>query len=344
MFDLSPWIPLPLIWGGIIAIAILFYSVLDGFDLGVGIMLPWARSEQHKQWMMASIAPFWDGNETWLVLGGGGLLAAFPLAYAIVMPALYAPLILMLLGLVLRGVAFEFRAKSEPKARRIWDAVFSGGSLVATLCQGLMAGRFLQGFSTDGRNFSGSLTENFNAWSLSVAFLLVSVYLLLGSTWLIMKTEGDCETWSRKQAKRALMSVVSMTLIVCITGLWIHNGDIEQERIWLLALACVLGAGCVIHIQRSLRNHQSIAGAFFGTIGIVVAGWVSLLTTLYPWIVPYRYTFDQAAASNTGLSIMLVGVIIIFPVILAYIGYCYYIFRGKVRSQGYEKMSTSKNL
>ena len=207
MFSFESFLDLPLVWYSLIGTAILMYILLDGFDLGVGILFPFAPSDQCRDRMMNSIAPFWDGNETWLVLGGGGLFAAFPLAYAILMPAFYIPIILMLLGLIFRGVAFEFRFKATGKSRRIWDYSFHFGSLVATFMQGMVLGTFVHGIAVDGRNFGGGAFDWLNAFSVMTGAALVTGYALLGATWTIMKTEADtqigrgdapamcCSTW-----------------------------------------------------------------------------------------------------------------------------------------------------
>ena len=229
MLDFSNYIDLPMVWYGLIATAIFLYVVLDGFDLGVGILFPFAPSDQCRDRMMASIAPFWDGNETWLVLGGGGLFAVFPLAYSILMPAFYIPITLMLLGLIMRGVSFEFRYKASDRSRKIWDYAFHFGSLIAAFTQGMMIGAFVQGVEVTGRQFSGGQFDWLNAYSVMTGLAVVCGYGLLGATWLIMKTEDVTQSWARKCAGYLFgyvaffMAMVSLSMPIMddrIRALW----------------------------------------------------------------------------------------------------------------------------
>jgi len=200
MLNFESFVDLPLIWYGLIATAVFLYILLDGFDLGVGILFPFAPTDQCRDRMMNSVAPFWDGNETWLVLGGGGLFAAFPLAYAVIMPALYIPVIIMLLGLIFRGVAFEFRFKATGKSRRIWDDAFHFGSLVAAFMQGVIIGAIVQGVKVDGRTYAGGAFDWLNAYSVMTGVAVIFGYALLGGTWLVMKTDGETRDWARRCA------------------------------------------------------------------------------------------------------------------------------------------------
>ena len=200
MLDFSAYIDLPLVWGFIIATAVFLYAALDGFDLGCGIIFPFAPSDKCRDSIMNSIAPFWDGNETWLVLGGGGLFASFPLAYSILMPAFYIPIMLMLLGLIFRGVAFEFRFKADESHKKIWDIAFHGGSVLAAFMQGIILGNFVQGVEVDGRNFAGGALDWANGFSIIAGLGVIFAYALLGSTWIIMKTNGITQEWARKVA------------------------------------------------------------------------------------------------------------------------------------------------
>jgi len=223
MFNLAPFIDLPLVWGILIAAVILLYVLLDGFDLGVGILFPFAPTDHCRDRMMHSIAPFWDGNETWLVLGGGGLFAAFPLAYAVLMPAFYIPIILMLLGLIFRGVAFEFRFKASGKSKRLWDYAFHFGSLVASFMQGGILGGFVQGVAVEGRSFSGGPLDWLSAFSVMTGLAVVFGYALLGSTWLVMKTEADTQAWARKTAAYVLLYVGLFMVLVSISMPFLHG-------------------------------------------------------------------------------------------------------------------------
>lgn len=211
-------IDLPFIWAGIIAFAVLAYVMLDGFDLGIGILFPSYPARAHRDLMMNSVAPIWDGNETWLVLGGGGLMAAFPLAYAIVMPALYVPLIVMLLALVFRGVAFEFRWKAETDAsRRLWDSSFAWGSIVAAFAQGIALGALVQGIPVKGRAYAGGWWDWLTPFSLLTGLALVAGYALLGATWLILKTDGEVQS---KAIRLARLTGLATVLFIGAVSIW----------------------------------------------------------------------------------------------------------------------------
>jgi cytochrome d ubiquinol oxidase subunit II len=333
MFDFSPWLDLPLIWGVLIATAVLMYVLLDGFDLGIGILFPFAPSDKCRDRMMNSIAPFWDGNETWLVLGGGGLFAAFPLAYAILMPAFYMPIIAMLMGLILRGVAFEFRFKAEGKSRRLWDYAFHLGSLDAAFCQGLILGAFVQGVQVTGRNFSGGPFDWASGFSVMTGIALVFGYALLGSTWLVMKTEDVTLEWARCVASYVLgfvgifMALVSMCIPFMNTRIkdfWFATPNIYYLSVIPLLTAVLFGL-----LWRDLHQSSREYRPFLISVGIFFMGYLGLGLSLYPWLIPYHYTIWDAAASTPGLSLLLVGVVPLLPLILFYTGYCYYIFRGK---------------
>src|SRR5690242_2700143 len=213
---------LPLIWAGLIAVAVLMYVLLDGFDLGIGILFPLARDPKHRDAMMESIAPIWDGNETWLVLGGGGLLAAFPLAYSILMPAFYIPILLMLLALILRGVAFEFRLRGRRRGKAFWTAAFTAGSLTATIAQGLVLGGFIQGVTLEDGAFAGGPLDWLTPYTVLVAAGLVAGYALLGSTWLIWRTEDELHGRARRWARTAAGAVATLLASVSFATLFVH--------------------------------------------------------------------------------------------------------------------------
>ena len=333
MFDFSSAIDLPLIWGVLIATAIFLYVLLDGFDLGIGILFPFAPSDKCRDRMMNSIAPFWDGNETWLVLGGGGLFAAFPLAYSVLMPAFYIPIIVMLLGLILRGVAFEFRFKAGVRSRRLWDYAFHYGSLSAAFCQGMILGAFVQGVEVDGRNFSGGPFDWATGFSLMTGIAVVFGYALLGSTWLVMKTEDVTMEWSRKVASYVLgfvgifMALVSIAMPFMnpqIKAFWFSTPNIY----YLLPIPLIT-AGLFAVVWRDLHRSKHEYRPFLASIGVFLMGYIGLGISIFPWIIPFKYTIWDAAASGPGLSLMLCGVAPLLPLILGYTGYCYYIFRGK---------------
>lgn len=331
MFSFEGFVDLPLVWFGLIATAIFLYVLLDGFDLGVGILFPFAPSDQCRNRMMNSIAPFWDGNETWLVLGGGGLFAAFPLAYAILMPALYIPVIFMLLGLIFRGVAFEFRFKAN-RSRVVWDYAFHFGSLVATFMQGMVLGAFVQGVKIDGRSFAGGPFDWLNAYSVMTGMALVFGYALLGATWLVMKTDGVTRDWARKCAAYVLgyvgffLVVVSVSMPMmspAIQTLWLSIPNV----FYLLPIPLTTAA-CFVMIWRDLHKGHEVR-PFLLSLGVFLTGYLGLGISLWPWLVPFEITFRQAAAAPPSQSLLLVGTLIMLPVVLTYTGYCYYLFRGK---------------
>lgn len=332
MFSLEGFVDLPLVWYGLIATAIFLYVLLDGFDLGVGILFPFAPSDSCRNRMMNSIAPFWDGNETWLVLGGGGLFAAFPLAYAILMPALYMPVILMLLGLIFRGVAFEFRFKATGRSRRLWDYSFHFGSLGATFMQGMVLGAFVQGIKVQGRSFAGGAFDWLNAYSVMVGMALVFGYALLGATWLIMKTDGITQDWARKCAGYVL-GYVGIFLGLVSISMPMMNADVKAlwfslPNFFYLLPIPLSSLVMLVMIWRGLHKGKEHL-PFFMSFGVFLTGYLGLGISLWPWLVPFNVSFRQAAAAPESQSLLLVGTIVMLPLILGYVGYCYYLFRGK---------------
>ena len=282
------------------------YVLLDGFDLGVGILYPFAPSEQCRNRMMNSVAPFWDGNETWLVLGGGGLFAAFPLAYSILMPAFYMPIIMMLLGLILRGVAFEFRFKAIGPDRFIWDTCFHFGSLTATFCQGIMLGAFVQGLDVVGRNYAGGPFDWATSFSMMTGMALVFGYGLLGATWLIMKTDGITQQWARRAALYLTLFVAFFMALVSISvpllNEYIKNFCFSFPNFFLLIPIPLATFIFFIQMIKDLLQEKAEYRPFILTISIFFMGYLGLGLSLYPWIVPYQVKIAQAAASGPGIS------------------------------------------
>jgi len=330
-------IDLVVVWAGIIAFAIAAYVVMDGFDLGIGILFPAFAVGEERDMAMNSIAPVWDGNETWLVLGGGGLFAAFPLAYAVVMPALYAPLIAMLLGLVLRGVAFEFRWR-DPNHRALWDFAFTSGSSVATFSQGLCLGALLQGITVVDRSYGGGWWEWLTPFSVLTGFGLMIGYALLGSCWLIWKTTGTLQEKAFKVAKLLGVALLSIIVIVSIATLFL---EAKYHTRWLdfpgvLATAQVPLATAILSYMffRCLKRRNERA-PFFAVLGLFGLCLVGLIISTWPDAIPGRISIWDAAAPDGSLSFMLVGVVILLPVILAYTAWAYWVFRGKVGTDGY---------
>jgi len=332
MLDFSSWLDLPLIWGFLIATAVFLYALLDGFDLGCGILFLFAPSDKCRDRIMNSIAPFWDGNETWLILGGGGMFAAFPVAYAIIMPALYLPVIFMLLGLIFRGVAFEFRFKSSEEHRKIWDIAFHAGSLLAAFMQGVILGNFVQGIEVNGRSFAGGPLDWANGFSIVTGLSLIFGYALLGATWLIMKTEDITQSWARGIASYVLVYVGLAMAIVSISMPFIDKRIIElwfslPNFFYLLPIPLFTALGFVL-LWKDLKSSNEVR-PFFLTIVLFFLSYLGIGISLYPWIVPFKFTIWEAAAVSTSQSLLLVGVIIFLPIILIYTAYSYYVFRGK---------------
>lgn len=333
MFDFSNYIDLPLIWGLLIAVAIFMYVLLDGFDLGIGILFPFAPSDKCRDTMMNSIAPFWDGNETWLILGGGGLFVAFPLAYSVLMPAFYIPIIIMLLGLILRGVAFEFRFKAIDRRKWIWDASFHFGSLTASFCQGMILGTFVQGVSANARNFTGGPFDWATGFSVMTGVALIFGYALIGACWCIMKTSDETNEWARKVAKYSLIYVCIFMGIVSISVPFVEENIrhfwFDFPNIIYLSPIPIITSLLVVKLYKQLKKGKCDYRPFLLSICIFSMGYLGLGLSLFPWIVPFEYTIWEAAAAGPGLSLMLVAVVPLLPLILAYTAYSYWVFRGK---------------
>ncbi|HEY1124352.1 MAG TPA: cytochrome d ubiquinol oxidase subunit II [Sphingobium sp.] len=330
-------IDLTVIWAGIIAIAIIAYVVMDGFDIGIGILFQSFKVGPDRDTAMNSIAPVWDGNETWLVMGGGGLLAAFPLAYAIILPALYAPLTAMLLGLVLRGVAFEFRWR-DAAHRKTWDVAFTLGSTIATLAQGITLGALLQGIRIEGRAYAGGWWDWLTPFSVLTGVGLVVGYSLLGACWLNWKTEGALQEQAAKLARRLGMLLL---LVIGLVSLMTLGLEPEYYTRWLaypgvLATAQVPLATLIVTVMfyRSLNKRQD-AAPFFWALGLFGLSLVGLAISIWPYVIPARVTIWEAAAPVRSQVFMLIGAGIMLPVILAYTGWAYWVFRGKVGHGGY---------
>jgi cytochrome d ubiquinol oxidase subunit II len=329
---------LPVISAGVIGFAVAMYVILDGFDLGVGILFPYFPQEAQRDQMMNSVAPFWDGNETWLVLGGTGLLVAFPFAYAVIMPALYVPLIAMLLALVFRGVAFEFRWVAKPHHRK-WDIAFAAGSTVAAFCQGLMLGGLIRGIRVEGDHFAGGTFDWLSPFGLMCGAGLVVGYSLLGACWLVMKTAGGVEQKARRYARPLLLVLLAFIALVSI---WT---PLEFERIaarWFsfpdilyLAPVPLLTVFLAFSCWRGLAGrHPTVA--FYSAVGLFVLAFIGLVISTLPYLVPPTLTLWQAAAAPESQSFILVGMVVLVPIILGYTVFVYHTFRGKVRpGEGY---------
>ncbi|QFT63868.1 cytochrome d ubiquinol oxidase subunit II [Roseivivax sp. THAF30] len=323
---------LAFIWAGLIAFAVLVYVILDGFDLGIGILFPLAKSEKERDIMMNSVAPVWDGNETWLILGGGGLFAVFPLAYAVVMPALYMPITLMLLALVFRGVAFEYRWKTK-RWKGFWSAAFFGGSLVATFCQGIALGALVQGIEIEQRSYAGGWFDWLTLFSLFCGAALVVGYALLGATWINMKTEGPLQERNRKLA--GPLGVATLALIGVVSTLTPFQDPVYYERWFTLPAAFWSYLVPVFLILISYFLFSGLAKnkdyqPFFMANALFIVCFVGIGISFYPHIVPPSLTIDAAAAPDSSLLFALVGAGILIPIILIYTAYAYWVFRGKI--------------
>ena len=328
---------LTIVWAFIIAFGIAAYVVMDGFDLGIGILFPFFRVGKERDQAMNAIAPVWDGNETWLVLGGGGLLAAFPLAYAIILPALYAPLIAMLLGLVFRGVAFEFRWR-DPGHRRIWDVGFTAGSLLATFMQGVTLGTLLQGVSVTGRSYSGAWWEWLSPFSILTGASLVVGYALLGSCWLIWKTEGRLQDDARRLARAAAAGLLVAIALVSLATPFVERQYFDRwfEYPGLLVTIPMplLVGGVSSALWKSIRGDRHWM-PFALALLLFLLTMIGLGISIWPDVVPGRISIWEAAAPYNSQLFMLVGALVLIPIILAYTAFSYWVFRGKVGEEGY---------
>ncbi|HEY7670323.1 MAG TPA: cytochrome d ubiquinol oxidase subunit II [Hyphomicrobium sp.] len=329
---------LPVVWAAVLAVAVALYVILDGFDLGIGILFPFEPEEKRRDMMMNSVAPFWDGNETWLVLGGGGLFVAFPLAYAVILPALYLPIIIMLLGLAFRGVAFEFRWAAKP-SHEVWDNAFAWGSIVATFMQGVVLGGYLQGIDVRNGAFAGGPLDWFAPFPLFTGLALLVGYALLGATWLIMKTEGELVERARERAKWLLLVLLVMMAIISLWTPLAFERIAERWFTWpnILYLAPVplITAAVAVTCWYGLETKRE-AMPFLSAIGLFLLGFLGLAISNVPYLVPPTLTFWDAAAVPESQIFMLIGVLLLLPLILGYTVFVYWTFRGKVREgEGY---------
>lgn len=336
---------LSLVLAGVLVFGIGAYVILDGFDLGVGILFPLMPDDATRDLSMASIAPIWDGNETWLILGGAVLFGAFPAAYALALPAFYVPLMLMLFALIFRGVAFEFRHKAV--SRRVWDIAFCGGSTVAAICQGLLLGGLLEGVKTKpgetgvGLQFAGGAFDWLTPFSIVTALGIVAGYALLGATWLNLKTFGPQRAWARRIAQPALLLVlVALAVVSIYTPLqfkfiaerWFGNGH------WRYLLAVPIATAIVaLCLHRALLKGHHYP-PFFWSIALFILGYVGIGISLWPQIVPPSLTLFEAAAPLQSQHFMIVALALALPMVLIYTVYAYWVFRGKVQpGQGYDE-------
>jgi cytochrome d ubiquinol oxidase subunit II len=328
-------IDIPVLWAFIIAFAVFVYVVMDGFDLGLGMLFPLFPKKADRDVMMNTVAPVWDGNETWLVLGGGGLMAAFPLAYAVLMPALYTPMIAMLIGLIFRGVAFEFRWRTQ-RERNLWDIAFAAGSLLAAMAQGVALGAILQGIHVEGRHYGGGWWDWLTPFSILTGLAVVVGYALLGATWLVMKTEGELRDEAYRLSWWLLFAMIAAMGAVSLATPFLHMEYANRWFAWpniiLTAPVPIAVAGVTVLLLRSLANKQDYR-PFFLTLALFGLSYAGLGISMWPYIVPRSITIWQAASPENSLIFMLFGVAVLVPMILGYTTWAYYVFRGKVKPE-----------
>jgi cytochrome d ubiquinol oxidase subunit II len=330
---------LALIWALILGVAVAMYVVLDGFDLGLGILFPWTKSESERDQMMNSVAPFWDGNETWLVLGGGGMLVAFPKAYAILMPAFYLPVIFMLLGLIFRGVAFEFRWIAR-SSKKYWNFAFAAGSTLAAFTQGMILGTLVQGVKVENGAYAGGAFDWLTPFSILCGFAVVAGYALLGATWLLIKTEGSVAALARAHAKYLFGAVV---LFMAVVSLWTPLAFPRIAERWFslpnflfFSPVPIVTALVVYFGWRSLENPKYEVLPFLCAIALFFLGYTGLVISNFPYLVPPSLTVWDTSAAPSSQIFMLLGTLFMLPIILGYTGFVYWIFRGKVKEgEGY---------
>jgi len=324
-------IDLTLIWVVIIAIGVFMYVFMDGFDLGVGILFPFAPSDDARNDMMNSVAPVWDGNETWLILGGAGLLAAFPVVYTVFLPALYIGVFLLLAGLIFRGIAFEFRFKAN-RSRYLWDRSFNIGSTLAAFAQGAVVGAYIQGFETEGFTYVGGPLDWLTPFTVMTGLGVVAGYALLGSAWTIMKTEGETRAWALGLAPKLLLIVMGFFLVISIWTPLAHAHVMERWLggafvLWVFPVSTLLVAWWILS---ALQKGRDVA-PFLGSLALFALFYLGLLISMWPYAVPPNHTFWDAASDPGSQLFLLVGVLVLIPVILGYTTWIYWVFRGKVK-------------
>jgi len=330
---------LPLFFALIMAVSMLAYVILDGYDLGVGILLRETTDLDQKDMMIASIGPFWDANETWLVLGVGVLLVAFPSAHGVILGALYLPVALMLLGLTLRGVAFDFRVKARTYHRPRWDRAFFAGSLIASWAQGFMLGQLITGFRQDGPGL---------LFAALIGLSLISAYRLLGAGWLIMKSEGELQRKAVGWAMSSLWLTAAGVLAISIATPWISTEIFDKwfkfPNVLMLLPIPAVTLGLFGVMVRSIKrlpvrlaqgNQYGAEVPFACTVGIFLLSFYGLAYSLFPWLVVDQLTIWKAASSTEALRVIFYGVVVVFPVIVGYTIFAYRIFWGKTRALSY---------
>ncbi|SDD76736.1 cytochrome bd-I ubiquinol oxidase subunit 2 apoprotein [Cupriavidus sp. YR651] len=332
-------INLPVIWAVLIFFGVMMYVIMDGFDLGIGILFPFIGDRHDRDVMMNTVAPVWDGNETWLVLGGAAMLAAFPLAYSVLLSAFYLPLMFMLMGLIFRGVAFEFRFKASDRSRPHWDKAFIGGSLTAAFFQGVTLGAYIDGIAMNGRHFAGGAFDWVAPFPIFTGIGVVVAYAFLGVTWLIMKTEGRLQ-WTMLRLANPLTG--AMLVFIAAVSVWtpLTHPEIAQRwfsmpNLFFFLPVPLLVAGAAMGIYRALGNRPNVSPFLFALV-IIFMGYTGLAISIWPNIIPPGISIWDASSAPQSQGFALVGTLFIVPIILTYTSWSYYVFRGKVkRGEGY---------
>jgi len=325
---------LALFWAGVLACAILLYAILDGFDLGVGILFGTTKDEAHRVRMMDTIAPFWDGNETWLVVIGAGLFAAFPDVYAVFLGAFYLPVLLLLVGLIFRGIAFEFRFRSE-RMRRIWDGGFFLGSTLVAFVQGAAIGAMMRGIPVTNGQFTGTPFGWLHPFAILTGIGLVLGYALLGAGWLVLKSEGELRDWAYRRVvwlAAGVLVVLALAFTITFDYSVLARSDLQTRR-WGLAFPAI-GVLALAALAIGVHRKRHDAVPFAMTVLFFVAAFLSLGVMFWPYMIPYSITVGQAAAPDASLQFLFYGGVVVLPVIAAYTIGVYWVFRGKVR-KGY---------
>ncbi|MCC7326287.1 MAG: cytochrome d ubiquinol oxidase subunit II [Burkholderiales bacterium] len=319
------------LWALILAFAVFMYVLLDGFDLGIGVLFPFAPDAASRELMLRSVAPIWDFNETWLVLGGIGLFAVFPLAFAIVIPAVYFPILFMLIGLIFRGVAFEFRHLSE--RRQDWDRAFVAGSIIATFSQGIVLGTFVQGLPVEGRAYVGGSLGWCTPFAILTGLGLIAGYGLLGACWLVLKTDGELQQWARRKARYFAIGVAAFVVMVSVWTPLLQPQIRERwfggpQLLWLWPVPLITLALFVL-LWRSLAGERHVT-PFLAALGIFGMAYLGLGISIFPMVVPYTFDLWQAAATPKSQAFLMIGTMFLLPIVLGYTVYSYWVFRGKV--------------
>lgn len=322
-----------MVWTLVIAFAVFMYVLLDGFDLGLGILFPLMEGESERDVAMNTVAPIWDFNETWLIVGAAGLFGAFPLAYAVLLPAFYLPILVMLVALVFRGVAFEFRFKVH-EHKPFWSRSFFLGSVFATFSQGVVLGSFVQGVEVEGTQYGGGAFDWLTPFSIFTGFALMAGYALLGATWIIAKTTGRLHEWAKGMARKLLFAVI---ILMGVVSLWVPILSVEIAARWFswpniayLSPVPLLVALTAFGLYRSIRKDTARVAPFLLTMVLFLLGYLGLAISLWPNLIPPDITIYEAAAPRSSQVFLLVGMLILLPVLLAYFAYTYWVFRGKV--------------